>query len=1198
MNQVVSYLKRFALSRLGSGFLGVTALAGLVWVLGPSFGLESTVARVAIVVVLYGLVAMAAVVRYLMTHYRGKQLHAELSSQQEMIAGRQLEIELLKEKMSEAITDLRSSELGVGYRGNAALYALPWYMIIGPSAAGKSTLLRNSGLHFPVTNNGDIQVKGFGGTRNCDWWFSDEAIILDTAGRYTTEDDDQDEWHAFLSILRKYRPKLPLNGIVVAVSIVDLLTGDQQGVEWHVKVVRERIAELYQQLGFVVPVYLVFTKCDLLQGFSDFFSDLSDDERQQAWGITFSDNGEGTAAVIQEKLGQLYNQLTAHRIHKLAMERNIKRKYTIYDFPEQFKSAVERLDNFIGLLLRDNPYQETVKFTGVYFTSGTQEGSPIQRLLNNMQSAFGYVGESEQATAEENTKSYFIRQLFGDIVFKNQKSAYRNKKTSNMLRYAKSAAVVGGVGVNAAALMLYSGSLTANTVLLHQGVNKASAAIQTYKAKDKTTIERTNALVDLYQYYHKLDTYRQHVPLHLRMGLYRGNRLLSKLDEVFSTTLPEIFSRPVEQQLKSDLVSYQKQWSTADKNGKRDLRGPYYTTLKAYLMLAYPARIEAAQVSQLLADQWVSSLKQGGQLDYMNQSQMKAFVSHYLEMSHQRTLMGKKSEGLIVVQPGLVAKARAQLYSPTNASNLYALIRSRAASDWQPLNVHELLPSDDAGALISSQPLPSIFTEKAWHEFMQPEIERVVTTASAGDWVIDRPLAELAEVKLPENSSQREAGLSEKLQRELRSEYFADYAQAWFSFLEGVHAARFTSLDDASKQLSVFAKNNGPLAALLQAAADNMAVTEKPNQRVRSTDSIVPELQPAFAKLYSAIEPSAKKGVNPDIEKYLGLVAAAQADLAKLAVSPDVQRDAQQYAVGILSGKNTDAELYQASIAIDNLLLKIDDVRAKRALKNLLLAPNREAWRAILVEGIRNLDRKWHNQVMVEYQDTIQGKFPFERQGQDANITDVSDFLRPKDGILWQFVNSDVAPFLVADRNGWHERRWLGVGAGFSDRFLNNLSQAKRISQALFRQSGGEPHFDFEVYPVPTPGIKEVDLQTNGQSYRYMNGPQEWQQFAWPGQPPNLNTRLVAFTSPSDGQASMEYDGVWGLFHLLANAEQKQQHGSVFQGSWALSASDGRRYAIKLWLRTGRKDNLFADIIAKPFRLPSSLFDGDVAGTV
>jgi len=154
-------------------------------------------------------------------------------------------------------------------------------MIIGPPAAGKTTAIRNSGLEFPFGT--DREIQGVGGTRNCDWWFSNSAIILDTAGRYITDDDDQEEWAAFLDILRKNRSRQPINGVLVCISIADLLNAGSEEMEWHARTIRKRIDELTQRLGLRFPVYLVFTKCDLINGFVQFFEEFSRAQREQIW---------------------------------------------------------------------------------------------------------------------------------------------------------------------------------------------------------------------------------------------------------------------------------------------------------------------------------------------------------------------------------------------------------------------------------------------------------------------------------------------------------------------------------------------------------------------------------------------------------------------------------------------------------------------------------------------------------------------------------------------------------------------------------------------------------------------------------------------------------------------------------------------------------------------------------------------------
>ena len=102
---------------------------------------------------------------------------------------------------AKAIAALKASR-----RRGHNLYSEPWYVIIGAPGSGKSTLLQNSGLQFPLAQRfGRDAVRGVGGTRNCDWWFTDDAIFLDTAGRFTAQDSDPGSdargWKEFLALL-------------------------------------------------------------------------------------------------------------------------------------------------------------------------------------------------------------------------------------------------------------------------------------------------------------------------------------------------------------------------------------------------------------------------------------------------------------------------------------------------------------------------------------------------------------------------------------------------------------------------------------------------------------------------------------------------------------------------------------------------------------------------------------------------------------------------------------------------------------------------------------------------------------------------------------------------------------------------------------------------------------------------------------
>ena len=172
--------------------------------------------------------------------------------------------------------------------GGRRLREMPWYVIIGPPAAGKTTALRQSGLSFPFDLGDDLH--GLGGTRNCDWFFTEDAVLIDTAGRYVLQESaaeiDAAEWLGFLDLLRKHRGRRALNGVLLALP-ADLLAGRESTLRLHGREIRKRLAEIEERLKIRLPVYFLVTKADLLRGFEASFDGLATQDREQVWGATF-----------------------------------------------------------------------------------------------------------------------------------------------------------------------------------------------------------------------------------------------------------------------------------------------------------------------------------------------------------------------------------------------------------------------------------------------------------------------------------------------------------------------------------------------------------------------------------------------------------------------------------------------------------------------------------------------------------------------------------------------------------------------------------------------------------------------------------------------------------------------------------------------------------------------------------------------
>ncbi len=316
----------------------------------------------------------------------------------------------LQERWKEAVDTLRRSHLRK--YGNP-LYVLPWYLVIGESGSGKTTAIKSARLSSPFA--GEMQASGISGTKNCDWWFFDEAVLIDTAGRYAIPVDegrDKEEWNKFLNLLARYRKKEPLNGLIVTIAADKLLSDasksqvlEQDGIN-----IRRRIDELMLALGTKFPVYVLVTKCDLIQGMTQFCEQLPDGALSQPMGSineTFSKDAGSFQNEVMDSLGERLRQLRLLLLHQVKSE---KVDPGLLLFPEEFERLRPGLTIFMRGLLQENPYQETPLMRGLFFSSGRQEGTPYSHFLKSL----GLI-EEKQVLPGTN-KGLFLHDFFARIL--------------------------------------------------------------------------------------------------------------------------------------------------------------------------------------------------------------------------------------------------------------------------------------------------------------------------------------------------------------------------------------------------------------------------------------------------------------------------------------------------------------------------------------------------------------------------------------------------------------------------------------------------------------------------------------------------------------------------------------------------------------------------------------------------------------
>jgi type VI secretion system protein ImpL len=316
----------------------------------------------------------------------------------------------LGRRFKQAISTLKKSHLKG--RGNP-LYVLPWYMMVGKSGAGKSTAIKSARLPSPF---GDInRISGIEGTRNCDWWFFDDSVVIDIAGRYAlhrNEELDQNEWHAFLEHLVKYRKKEPINGIIVTAEADQLLEGDLEKIEEEGRTIRKRIDEVIHVMGAKFPIYLLVTKCDLVFGMNRFCRLLSETTLDQAMGLMNHDGETDIAIMVNKTMNTLVDKLKDIRLILSNKEEVRDQHYVdpeVLLFPDELARLRNGLMVFCKGAFKDNPFQELPPVRGIYFCSGQQSGRPV----NSQASATSKLGSQELPGTGH---GFFLHDFFSKIL--------------------------------------------------------------------------------------------------------------------------------------------------------------------------------------------------------------------------------------------------------------------------------------------------------------------------------------------------------------------------------------------------------------------------------------------------------------------------------------------------------------------------------------------------------------------------------------------------------------------------------------------------------------------------------------------------------------------------------------------------------------------------------------------------------------
>lgn len=1093
--------------------LVVLCMALLVWLFGPLLAVsdnrfwETATSRLLSISILFLLWGLFMVLVSWRRGIRKKQEEESTDGLQRLEQAEKIaeEHKELRGRFIDAVQTLKTSSLYSG-RSERWRNELPWYLVIGPKGVGKTSLLDFSGLDFPLNKIERKLTRDTQETRFCDWYFANNAVLIDTPGRYLTQQDDIDRaaWSTLLGQLRRRRRNRPLNGVLVTIDI-KALKGDEAGLEGLARQVRDRLREIHQRLHVNVPVYLVLAKSDQIVGFDAFFDQLSREESEQVLGTSFQKGQIGTdVLVLREEFDALLQRLNTQVVTRMHVERDIGRRGLILDFPNQLAKLGERLCLFVDMAFTGTRYQRPAQLRGFYLTSAPHLAQPLDKDTASIGAEIGM--SSKLLPTFRSGGARFIHHLLSRVIFPEAELAGLDKRETRRIHWWHRALYGCALVVLSLFALAWATSFSANHDRL-ESVREFAAQLAQERSRLHAEDDEKAALNILDTSFAASQVFpsRDGTALYERNGLYQGdmsNPILeaSYAHELETQLLPRV-ARLLENQIQTNLKD------------REQLMG----SLRAYLMLNLKDRRDSSWLKEWVLADW--SVRYSG-----NNVTQNGLGGHL-----QRLLARPFS---YPINDALVNQARQVLRGDSLATLVYQALRDQARGlpDYR-LSLH-LGPQGSAFSG-TDYVIPGFYTQQGYQQNFIVRGPALVSGILRDNWVLGEA-SEISELDL------------RRLMVELEQLYFRDYANHWSEALAQVGLQPFAYASDGANQMASLTAASSPLMQLLTEVRENTrfqtfaesadavasiapaqkAVTAAAKQAGQVIVKTAPDtarksLQRRFESLHRLLDDN--DGPAAELVPVLQMLNELQVQLSGLARSSQQDQSAYEWAKSRMSGqKDVLSGLRNASS------------RLPQPVNGWLSSMADDTWSLVLGDAYQFLNQRYQNDLYGFYSKAIDKRYPFSAHStSDVALNDFREFFKEQ-GVADKFFDSYIKAFTSGDAGNYKLRSIDGRSLPMSRGFLEQMSQVQVIRRGFFAENPNEPKVLFKLEPYTLdPNVSRAEFRLGDQTMEYRHGPIMPVSFEWPADADDGRTSLVLEKIAGRAVGLEENTGPWSLFRLF-----------------------------------------------------------------
>ncbi len=1026
-------------------------------------------------------------------HHRNKEASERFG---EAANGSAQDIDLV---VHDAVRRLRSSSQSAG----ATLTKSPVIILLGEPGSIKTTTIVNSGLDPELLAGQVYQDNNILATQTANIWYTRQALFVDCGGGLAS---DPSRWWRLLSHLQPGRisgairgsDQAPRGALVCFPCESFLQPGASESIPAIAKKLNARLQEVSRALGINFPVYALFTKFDRVPFFGEYVQNLTKEEITEVLGTTLPLRppqggvyAEEESRRLTKAFDDLFYSLSERRLDLLSRENQTDKLPGIYEFPREMRKLRALLVDFLVSLARPSQLQSNPFLRGFYFsgvravtiddvapvareTSAPTPDAGATRMFSAGQIRQPAMPASLASRSRRVPQWAFLTRLFNDVVLKDRVALSTSGISGkvNVLRRAALIVVLALFGIWTIGLIIsFFSNRSLESQLAEAGRQVPSGRLS---AGQLASVGDLQHLDRLRQFVVQLSQYQDSTPLHLRWGLYIGDRLYPDARQLYFARFRDLMFGNTQDQIRDVLRTL------PETPGQNDSYEKGYNALKAYLITTSNREKSTVDfLSPVLMSYW-----QGGrELDPNQVSLGKQQFDFYASELLKDNPYSSDND------PRTVARARGYLAKFAGIDRYYLSLLSEAGRNNPSVSFNRQF-KDSVDTVVSRNEVRGAFT-KSGFAATESLLLQPARYLSNEEWVLGKANSESLD--------------REKLQQELRQRYYSDFVTQWRNVLKTSAVLNFNSLADAKRKLDKLSGQSSPLLELFWFVSQNTNVERE-------------QIRNAFQPVHTVAPPGGPtdnpKYIQPSNQKYIDALRNLETAIMPLADNPSDPALMAQ-------ASNTNAQgLAAAKSILDSA--NVDQVfHLELVVGGLLEAPFHHVEPLINAGPKPVLNGAGHT-LCAQFGSLMQ-YYPFSSapNAPDLPLAQLSQIFAPDTGALWVVYNQNLKPYLVKQGSGYVV---LPSTVKLNPNFVSFFSNAAAVSQTLYPGgTAAAPHVTYSLRQTAS-NVTDLALRIGSDT---LSGTGQSKSFSWSG---NEEVQVT-----SKGVILNSFSGPWAVSRFVAD---------------------------------------------------------------